>query len=273
MLDVSLQNVSHSSADRQPSETFAAYEILPGDIEQGVILICDHARNDFPEGYGTLGLPASELERHIAYDIGVDAVTRQLAERLNVPAVLSTFSRLLVDPNRGLDDPTLIMRVSDGIVVPGNADIGEDERQKRIDLYYRPYHAAIAGLIDDMMRQGVIPALLSIHSFTPVWRGIARPWQAGLLWDVRDKRFSDVLMAALREDRHLVVGDNEPYRGGLCGDTIDEHGTRRGLASALLEIRHDLIDDEPGISDWVDRLARLLPEIISLPQLHEQLDL
>ncbi|MGI9463916.1 MAG: N-formylglutamate amidohydrolase [Aestuariivirgaceae bacterium] len=253
------------------ADAFSPFDVLPGDPAQGVILICDHARNVLPGGYSSLGLPASELERHIAFDIGVDAVTRQLAERLNIPAVLSKFSRLLIDPNRGLDDPTLIMQVADGVVVAGNAEIDADERQHRIDSYYRPYHSAVSGLIDQGLKTGVVPALLSIHSFTPMWKGTPRPWHAGLLWDERDRRFCEALVAGLRQDPHLKVGDNEPYRGGLCGDTVDVHGTGRGLASALLEIRQDLIDDEAGVAEWVDRLAGLLPGIIALPQLHEQL--
>ena len=250
---------------------FVPYDFIPGDLGKGLILLCDHARNSLPERYGSLGLPASEFDRHIAYDIGVEAVTRNLAERLGVPALLTRFSRLLIDPNRGEDDPTLIMKLSDGVVVPGNAEIDDKERQIRIERYYGPYHNAITALIDEALGSGTVPALLSIHSFTPMWKATPRPWQAGLLWDERDKRFCDALLAALRRDPHLTVGDNEPYRGGLSGDTIDKHGTRRGLASALLEIRQDLIGHEDGIAEWSDLLARLLPEINEQRELHEQL--
>ena len=130
---------------------------------------------------------------------------------------------------------------------------------------------AITALIDEALDGGMVPALLSIHSFTPMWKATPRPWQAGLLWDERDKRFCDALLTALRRDPHLTVGDNEPYRGGLSGDTIDKHGTRRGLASALLEIRQDLIGHEDGIVEWSDLLASLLPEINQQRELHEQL--
>ncbi len=271
MLDVTAQNASPAGETRDIGKSFVSHEIVEGDIGQGLILVCDHARNDLPEQYGTLGLAVPELERHIAFDIGVEAVTRQLARRLNLPVVLSMFSRLLIDPNRGQDDPTLIMRVSDGVAVPGNADIDDDERQRRVMRYYAPYHRAISGMIDGALALSVVPALFSIHSFTPMWKATPRPWQAGLLWDERDRRFGEALLAALSTDPNLVIGGNEPYRGGLCGDTMDIHGTRRGLANALLEIRQDLISDDAGIAQWVERLTDLLPAVIALSQLHEQL--
>src|SRR6476660_2438942 len=139
--------------------------VVPGRIDRGLILLCDHAGNPMPPGYGTLGLPPEQLKRHIAYDIGAAAVTRALAAALQVPAVLTRYSRLLIDPNRGRDDPTLIMRLSDGAVVPGNRRLDASERAKRLDLYYRPYHAAITRVIDQCLASGVVPALLSIHSF------------------------------------------------------------------------------------------------------------
>ncbi|NNE21546.1 MAG: N-formylglutamate amidohydrolase [Rhizobiales bacterium] len=271
MLDSTVQNQPAGAGFKTADDGFVWHEVVVGDLSKGLILICDHACNGFPEKYGSLGLPPSELQRHIAYDIGVDGLTRQLAKKLGVPAVLTKFSRLLIDPNRGLDDPTLIMRLSDGFVVPGNAEIDDSERQHRIAAYYQPYHDEIASLIDEAFESGVVPALLSIHSFTPMWKGTPRPWHAGLLWDARDRRFSDAMVEALSADPYLVVGDNEPYRGGLPGDTVDVHGTHRGIASALLEVRQDLIGDDAGVAEWCARLAQILPGIIELPQLHEQL--
>ncbi len=240
-----------------------SFEILEGETGSGLILLCDHATNRLPEGYGTLGLPPSELKRHIGYDIGVDGVTRGVAARLGVPAILSRFSRLLIDPNRGLDDPTLIMRLSDGAIVPGNANIDECERRYRIDTYYRPYHDMIGALIARCVDCGVVPVLLSIHSFTPRWKGVPRPWHGGILWQREDPRFAVPLIAALAEDSSLVVGDNEPYSGGLAGDTLDRHGTGRGLANALLEIRQDLIQDTDGINSWINRLCEVLPPLLN----------
>ena len=235
----------------------AAFEILPGDVAAGLILLCDHASSHVPDDYGSLGLPPSEFERHIAYDIGAEALTRALAERFGIPAVLSHFSRLLIDPNRGLDDPTLIMRLSDGAVIPRNARIDAAERENRIARFYRPYDDAVNRTIEAGMASGRIPMILSIHSFTPLWKGKRRPWHAGILWDA-DPRLAQPLIAGLAEDPAIVVGDNEPYHGALKGDTLYRHATRRGLAHALVEIRQDLIADSAGVEEWADRLATVL---------------
>ena len=238
-----------------------SHEVIEGDPHAGLVIVCDHARNTIPTEYDNLGLPPGELERHIAYDIGVEGVTRGLAQRLGVPAVLGCVSRLVIDPNRGLDDPTLVMRLSDGAVVPGNAEIDERERQKRISRFYRPYDEAVGTLIARSVTAGPEPVILSVHSFTPVWKGVPRPWHAGILWK-KDDRFAPLLLAALAADPQLVVGDNEPYSGGLAGDTMDRHATAKGLADALIEIRQDLITDEAGIDEWVERLSALLPGVL-----------
>ena len=242
--------------------TDAPYTILPGSLTSGVLLLCDHADNGFPAGYDTLGVAPTQLQRHIAYDPGAAGITRHMARLLGAPAVLTRYSRLLIDPNRGEDDPTLIMRISDGAIVPGNAAITPEERQKRIDHYYRPYHAAIGQLIDTMIDAGKPPVIYSIHSFTENWRGWARPWHAGVLWD-KDPRLAVPLLNALREDGTLVVGDNEPYTGALRGDCIHKHATLRGLANALIEVRQDLIRDEAGQAEWGERLALILRRILA----------
>ena len=173
---------------------------------------------------------------------------------------MSTFSRLLIDANRGEDDPTLIMRLSDGAIVPGNAAVDAAERARRIARFHAPYHAAIDAAIDRAIAAGRPPALVSIHSFTPVWRGHARPWHAGVLWDT-DPRLAVPLIEALRADPALVVGDNEPYAGALANDTMYRHATARGLAHALIEIRQDLIGDEAGAAAWAERLAPILADL------------
>jgi predicted N-formylglutamate amidohydrolase len=247
-----------------------SYEILPGRSDAGLVLVCDHAVNALPEGYGTLGLPRCELERHIAYDIGAYAVTRRLARALGVPAISARFSRLLVDVNRGLDDPTLIVRLSDGSVVPGNRQVGAEERARRIAAYYDPYHLAIDALIEQCMAAGVPPVLLSIHSFTELWKGARRPWHASILWD-RDYRFSVPLLEALRADSGLLVGENEPYDGKLAGDCMWQHGTRRGLAHTILEVRQDLIGDEAGQAQWAERIAAAVDGILGRADLRDSL--
>jgi predicted N-formylglutamate amidohydrolase len=244
-----------------------AFIRVPGSLAQGVIILCDHASNTLPEQYGTLGLPPAELDRHIAYDIGAKGVTERLAARLGAPALLTRVSRLLIDCNRGEDDPTLIMRLSDGAVVPGNRTIDARERRERIERYYRPYHDAVAVVIEEALAARIVPVLLSVHSFTPAWRGRSRPWHAGVLWD-RDPRLAVPLIEALRADAARVVGDNEPYNGALRGDCLWRHGTSRGLAHALIEIRQDLIETEEGQAAWADRLADAMQGILAAPGSH-----
>ncbi|KUL93743.1 N-formylglutamate amidohydrolase [Bosea sp. WAO] len=238
-------------------------EIIRGDPASGVLLLCDHATNAIPAELDGLGLPAQQLERHIAYDIGAAEMTRAMAEALGAPAILSNFSRLLIDPNRGRDDPTLVMRISDGALVPGNARIDEAGIAARIARYYAPYDAAIDASVEAAIAAGHPPAIVSLHSFTPFWKGVPRPWHAGVLWD-REGRLAQALIAALQNEGDLIVGDNEPYKGGLPGDTIDRHATRRGLLDALIEIRQDLIGEPHAARAWGRRLARLLPGSLAI---------
>jgi predicted N-formylglutamate amidohydrolase len=250
-----------------PHPLEAPVERLAGDPASGALILCDHASNAMPEDYGTLGLPAAELERHIAYDIGAAETTRALARELGAPAVLSTFSRLLIDPNRGFDDPTLVMRLSDGAIVPGNARADDAEIERRLARFYRPYDRAVGAAIQSAIAAGVPPVVVSIHSFTPVWKTFRRPWHVAVLWD-SDPRLPIPLMAALREESDLVVGDNEPYDGALAGDTINRHATRLGLSNALIELRQDLIADPAQARAWGHRLARVLRPILADPAQH-----
>ena len=240
-------------------------EWVEGAPDAGVLLLCDHASNALPPGYGTLGLPAAQLARHIAYDIGAAAMTRRLAARLGAPAVLSTFSRLLIDPNRGADDPTLVMRLSDGAIIPGNARIEAAEVAHRRDTYWRPYRDAVRAAIDALSAGGSTPVVVSMHSFTERWKGVPRPWEVGVLWDT-DERFAVPLMAGLREAGFLV-GDNEPYDGALEGDTLDEEVTRRGIAGVLIEARQDLVADEAAAGAMADRIAPVLARVAADPAL------
>jgi len=252
--------------DLEPAEAaFSAFEVVSGALDAGALIVCDHAANAIPPGYGTLGLPREALERHIAYDIGAADVTRALAAELGAPAVLSTFSRLMIDPNRGLDDPTLVMRFSDGAIVPGNAGADAPEIARRGARFWAPYRDEIAATADAMLATGEPPAIVSIHSFTAVMRGAARPWKVGVLWDT-DGRLPHPLIEALAAEPDLApeeVGDNEPYDGALAGDTIDAIATSRGLANALIEIRQDLIAEKAQAHAWAQRLARLLRPILA----------
>jgi predicted N-formylglutamate amidohydrolase len=234
-----------------------AVEVIAGDPATGMLLLCDHASNAIPPELEGLGLPQAQLERHIAYDIGAAEMTRAMARALGAPAVLSNFSRLLIDPNRGLDDPTLVMRLSDGAMVPGNRHIDAAGIAGRVDRYYKPYDAAIDAAVEAALAAGHPPAIVSLHSFTPYWKGVARPWHVGVLWD-DEGWLARPLIAALQDEGDLVVGDNEPYHGGLPGDTIDRHATRRGLPDALIEVRQDLIASDAAARDWGVRLARIV---------------
>jgi predicted N-formylglutamate amidohydrolase len=248
-----------------PVEEFEP-ETISGSLSAGVLFICDHASNALPARYGGLGLSPTDLERHIAYDIGAAHLTRRLAELFGAPAVLTRFSRLLIDANRGARDPTLVMRISDGAIVQGNASIDAAEIQHRLACFWTPYRRKVAELLDAMTSNGPIPALVSLHSFTPQWKYQVRPWQVGVLWD-GDPRLAAPLICALRADG-LIVGDNEPYDGALPGDTLNELGTDRGLAHLLLELRQDLLGERAAAEAWADRIASPLRIVLAAPETH-----
>ncbi|WP_341893920.1 N-formylglutamate amidohydrolase [Ferrovibrio terrae] len=229
------------------------------------VLICDHASRIVPPALRNLGLPDDELLRHIGWDPGTAAITEQLARALDAPAVLSGVSRLVIDCNRRPDDPTLICEVSDGTVVPGNRDLGEAERERRMARYFRPYHAAIADTLDTARQRSAQPALLSIHSFTPALRAREepRPWHIGVVWD-RDGRLAQPLLQALRDEGDLLVGDNLPYSGrDHSGYSIFEHGQNRGLHHVMIEVRQDLVASEAGIAEWAGRLERCFRRMLT----------
>ncbi len=241
-----------------PPEKSKAFEIVNPDAAPKLIFVCDHASSALPPAYGSLGLDPEQFKLHIAYDIGAAEVTRAMARAFGAPAVLGVYSRLLVDLNRGADDPTLVMKLSDGAIIPGNAKAGFDEVNNRIAWYYRPYHDAIEAQIARARKKGIAPVIISIHSFTPEWRGKKRPWQVGILWSRKDGRLAHPLMEALRHEGDLTVGDNEPYSGELENDCMAQHALDHGFAHALIEIRQDLIGDAAGARKWTDRLVPIL---------------
>ena len=234
-----------------------AYEIIGEDRPGRWIVTCDHATNRVPDwiGGGSLGLPDCEMARHIAFDPGAAGVTRALAQALDSPAILSRFSRLVIDPNRGEDDPTLVMRLYDGTIVPGNRHATDADIALRLDRLYRPYHAAYA----DLAARRADPVICAVHSFTPQLRGRApRPWHVGVLHSHRDDRLSRALIDRLRAEGDLVVGDNEPYSGHLPGDAVDRHALSAGRHNTLIELRQDLIATPDAQAAWAARLAPLL---------------
>jgi predicted N-formylglutamate amidohydrolase len=243
------------------SMTHPAYEIVDAAASGPWAVTCDHASNAVPDWLGgDLGLPASDMERHIAYDVGAAGLARALARRLESPAILARFSRLVIDPNRGEDDPTLVMRLYDGSIIPANRRVGPADVRERLDRLYRPYHAALGGLLagrDD-------PAVLAIHSFTPQLLGRPpRPWHVAVLHSHLDNRLALALLRRLRAEGDLCVGDNEPYNGHLPGDSIDRHALRPGRPNVLVEVRNDLISTPTAQEAWAERFAPLLHDSLA----------
>lgn len=252
---------------RIADERGESYSVIGGRADAGLLILCDHASNALPSEYGLLGLAAEQFHRHIAYDIGAAGITRRLASHFGAPAVMTHFSRLLIDPNRGLDDPTLIMRLSDGAIVPGNRDLDPQERQRRIERFWLPYHRAVGSVIDQCLASGRAPIIISVHSFTESWKGVSRPWHVGVLWD-RDDRLARPMIEAFAAGGQLIVGDNQPYKGSLDGDCMHQHATSRGLVHALIEYRQDLVRDEDGQVQWADRTIQVIESLRDRPDLY-----
>ena len=238
-----------------------AYHILGEDRPGRWLVTCDHASNRVPDwvGGGSLGIERADMARHIAWDVGAAGVARALAEALDSPAILSDFSRLVIDPNRGEDDPTLVMKLYDGTIIPANRHVGPVEVEERLARLYRPYHAAYAGLAARRADRVIV----AVHSFTPCLKGRApRPWHVGVLHSHLDTRLSLPLIARLRAEADLCVGDNEPYSGHLPGDAIDRHALAMGRQNTLIEVRNDLIATEAQQRAWGQRLAPILAEVL-----------
>jgi predicted N-formylglutamate amidohydrolase len=243
--------------------TMEAFEYVRPETwsEAPVIFVCDHASSLLPKPYGTLGLDASLFNTHIARDIGAAEVTRALAAAFGAPAILARWSRLLVDLNRGADDPTLVAKLSDGAIIPGNASADASEIERRIAEFHVPYHDAIAAVIERSRAHRQVPVLISMHSFTPIWKGKERPWQFGILWD-RDSRLAKPLIAALRA-AGFSVGDNEPYSGELENDCMHRHGTANGLPHVLIEIRQDLVATQADAAALAARLQPIVADALA----------
>lgn len=221
----------------------------------------DHAANTVPDfvNGGDLGIAASDMARHIAFDIGAAGLAQALGGLLNGPVICSNFSRLVIDPNRGADDPTLLMKLYDGTIIPTNRHAGSDALEARMRACYRPYHLAL----DTLMKRRADPVLLSIHSFTPQLKGRPlRPWEIGVLY-ADDTRLSSSLLEVLREEPDLTIGDNEPYTGHLPGDAVDTHALKHGHLNVLIELRNDLIETEAQQLEWASRLAPLLERALA----------
>lgn len=223
------------------------------------VIVCDHASNRLPAKYGDLGLSHAERVSHIAWDPGALAVSRALSESLDAPLIFSTISRLIIDCNRDLDAPDLIWTLSEATRIAANENIDAAERQYRIDRFHRPYHAAIETLLEARRHAGQETVLVCMHSFTPVYHGVARPWPVGLIHGA-DTQYTKALLEALEGGpADLNIGWNEPY-AALNGVTLtlERHGDGRGLDATMIEIRNDEILEPAGVSLWAHRLARCL---------------
>ena len=238
--------------------TYQPFTIEGADRPARWLVTCDHASNAVPEfvNGGTLGLAPEDMNRHIAYDVGAAGVARALARLLDAPVICSNFSRLVIDPNRGEDDPTLLMKLYDGTIIPGNRHAGGEELERRLNRLYRPYHTALSQLA--ARQPGTI--ICSVHSFTRQFVGRPpRPWHLGLLYAV-DDRLARPLLAQLSAEPDICVGDNEPYSGHLAGDAIARHAIAYERPNILLELRNDLVGTPEAQEGWAQRLAPMLIE-------------
>lgn len=223
------------------------------------VIVCDHASNRVPEGFGDTGLTPEDMQRHIAWDPGALPVSRGLLTRLGCPVIYPDASRLLIDCNRPPDSPGSILLESEDTAIPGNRGLDPAIKARRIAEIYEAYHAGIDALLDTRAAAGVPTAVVAMHSYTPVYRGVSRPWHVGVLYDT-DRRLADPLRALLEGEPDLVVGDNEPYgpEDGVY-HTLSRHAEARGLPCVMIEIANDLIRTEPGQNTWADLMARVLP--------------
>lgn len=250
-----------------PDEPSPFYVVNPV-AETPILLVCDHASCRFPKVLGNLGLDPFARRCHLAIDIGAGSLTERLAKQLGVTAVIAQYSRLVVDCNRQLMDPGAFLEYGDGILVPGNRNLAQADKDHRADTIYWPYHHAIDQQLQRLRAAGPPPAFVSIHSFTPVLNGVSRDVQMGVLWD-KDSRLSDIFIEDFRAAGYLT-GDNEPYSGRAPQDfTIDHHAEEAGLPHVGIEVRQDLIDDPAGLDEVTPvmrRIIRSIPERIGLSQ-------
>lgn len=237
------------------------------DGRRPILLVCDHASRAVPRALDALGLDDAVLLRHIGWDIGAAELTRRLAGRLDAPAVLGGYSRLVIDLNRQPGDPQSILAASDGIVIPGNAGLTAAAQEARAETLHWPYHHAVDQAFARLRRQGPEPLFFSVHTFTPSLGGEDRQWDLGVLWN-RDPRIAVPLIEILREAGGLQVGDNEPYSGKEIAYTLNLHAGSAGLAHCAIEVRQDHCESEGGLNRFVDLLAGALERILAMPNAH-----
>ncbi|HEY8011867.1 MAG TPA: N-formylglutamate amidohydrolase [Rudaea sp.] len=238
-----------------------AFSVTRAEAASPFLLICDHAGQRIPRALGDLGVAASELQRHIAWDIGALGVAAQLSHLLDACLIAQTYSRLVIDCNRPLDAAGSIVTRSERTDVLGNRDLAPAAAAARVREIFAPYHARIAAELDRRLTAGLLTILVSVHSFTPEFMDTARPWHLGMLYN-RDARVAHALLAMIRAEGQWIVGDNEPYAVSDVTDyAIPVHGEARGLPHLELEIRQDLIADAQGQAEWAMRVAAWLERV------------
>ncbi|GJL82218.1 MAG: N-formylglutamate amidohydrolase [marine bacterium B5-7] len=248
------------------------YELINIEGRSPIVITCDHASNRIPRSLDNLGLPASSLREHIAWDIGCAALSRRLSALMNAPAILGGFSRLVVDLNRHLNDPSSIPEISDNTPVPGNQGIDRTHAAQRVEEIFLPYHTALSALLAEVHATQGVPVILSLHSFTPRWANFERPWHVGVLWN-RDGRIAHPLIKNLRHNPDLCVGDNQPYHAREpVGYGMDVHAEGNGYPHALLEIRQDLLSTPEGIDHWANLLFDALSDVLNDKSIYQQVE-
>ncbi len=243
-------------------------EVLRAGAPSPFFLTCEHAGHVIPKRLGTLGVGPEDLERHITYDIGAAAVARSLSQRLDAHLVLQTYSRLVVDCNRSPDAEDFIVTVSEDTQIPGNHEVTEQQAKARADEIFHPYHDTITAALDEREASERITVLVAVHSCTPIFHGVSRPWHVGVLHE-HDPRFAMILLDLLEGEGHLCVGDNQPYYMTSDKDyAVPVHGQNRGLPHVELEIRQDLLASTEGQEEWAEFLAGIMRE--GLGRMREQ---
>lgn len=251
--------------DAPPFTTYNEHAKAP------VLVVVDHASPYFPATLNQLGLADWVLERHVAWDIGADKLARFLADELDAQAVLAGFSRLIVDPNRNPADPSAFPEISDGISIPGNIGLDEHQKALRVQSFFKPYHDAIADKLECFSEAGIVPVMIAVHTCSPVFDRIVRPWHVGIMWD-KDPRIPVPFIRNLERVSGVCVGDNEPYSGRHPHDfTIDHHAEPAGLPHVGIEVRQDLVCEEAGARKWAGVLAEGLRGILSDRDLYTRL--
>ena len=248
-------------------QTYKPYEVFNEKGSSRVVLLCDHATNKIPKKLRNLGLRNKEINKHIGWDIGAALVAKRIALNLDSVLILSGYSRLIIDCNRPFGVPEAFIRKSENTLIPGNMNLSKKNKRERARKYCLPYRTKVEKIINKKIKKKIIPIIVAIHSFTPIYKGVSRPWHLGLLYR-KDKRITSLILSKLKGNSLITVGVNQPYKLNLKGDfSIPYFAESKGLPNILFEIRQDLVSSRKGVTVWSNRLSKLLKKIIYHPRL------